>query len=760
MQWREPEQVSVPEEIARQVGGHPLIAMHLLRSGVTTPEAIRRFLDPDAYLPDSPFELPDMEIAVERLHKAIGEGERILIWGDFDVDGQTASALLFTALRGMGADVRYHIPLRDGEGHGMHLPRLRRWLDEDIGLIITCDTGITAHEAVDTAAAAGVDVLITDHHLPGGTLPRARAVINPMRLPAGHRMREMPGVGVACELIRAATGELNEDLLDLVALGIVADVAEQKNQTRWMLQRGLRTMRRGTRSGLLALFGTAQLDQSDLTETDVAFGLAPRLNAQGRLGDASACVELLSTDDPARAAELAWQLEGINARRKLESRLIEESARSLIDRDPSLLEYAAIVLSHSEWSGGIVGIVANRLAESLHKPVIMLCEKDDLAFGSARSVIGCNITDALTSCRDMLLKFGGHAMAAGLALRRDSIHEFRRRISRAVREMAPETAVEPTLGIDGYLNLKEITIDLCRDFRRLAPFGNGNPPLTLATRDLRLARGKRIGRRGDHYEMTVEDELGNRQRVMWWGRGDDPLPEGRFDLAYTLRIDKFRDRNEPVLELIDFRIIDAHQTEISSDEREFSFEDLSGIQDKTVRLGKLIEEYPDAVVWREDDASVEGVTRSGLEKADTLIVWTVPPGPEEWEAALTTVEPERIFLFGQQPEEPRLESFLQRLGGMLKFVISSRGGVTGIDELAAATAQRPSTIRYALLWFQQTGRLHVGIDKDGGVTIAPRPQPSAPPAAPSLEALIRNSLGETAAWRRNFGARRPRAPLS
>jgi len=747
MLWQEPKEVRIGDEITRLVGGHPLIAAHLVRAGYDNPATIRQFLDPRAYQESSPFDLPDMERAVERLRRAIDRSEAILIWGDFDVDGQTASALLLAALRDRGANVRYHIPLRDGEGHGMYLPKLRQWLESGIGLIITCDTGITSHEAVDVAGAAGVDVLITDHHLLGESLPRALAVINPMRLPEGHRLRELPGVGVAFELISALTGSGSDGLLDLVALGIVADVAEQRNETRYLLQRGLKAMRQGSRPGLLALFRTAEIDQAELTETDIAFSLAPRLNAQGRLGNAADSVELLSTADAGRAAELAYQLEGMNARRKLESRMIEESARAQLERDPSLLEYAAIVLSHPEWSGGIVGIVANRLADKHHKPVILLCEKDDLAFGSARSVAGINITDALRTCRDVLIKFGGHAMAAGLTLRRDSVYEFRRRLSRAVREMAPETVEEPALAIDGYLNLNEISIDLCRDLRRLAPFGNGNPALTLATRGLRFARGKRLGRKGDHYEMTVEDESGNRQRVLWWNRGDEPLPEGRFDLAYTLRLNRYREAVEPVLELIDLRPVDPQPVEVGTRQPAVEIKDLHGHPDHHQKLSELLIEHPDALVWREDDPGIEGVTRRELRKAETLVVWTAPPGPDEWEAALAIVEPERIFYFGRIPPEMTTGSFLQRLGGMLKFVISSRDGETTIEELAAAIAQRAGAVRYGLLWFHETGRLHVEIRPDGSarispLTVAPRP-------AASLEALIRNILRETAAFRAN-----------
>ena len=754
MRWLDPEPITVPDDLRNFVGGHPLLAERLARAGLTTTAAARAFLDPTAYTVTSPLELPDLEGAVARLDRAIGAGERILIWGDFDVDGQTATSLLYSALLLLGANVRYHVPLRHGEGHGIYLPRLREWLTRGIDVIITCDTGITAHEAVDLAQSAGVDVLITDHHMLGDSLPAARAVINPMRLPQGHPLRDLPGVGVAYELMAAlSAGRSSDQLLDLVALGIVADVAVQARETRYLLQRGLEVMRLTSRPGLRALFERAEINPLELTEIDVGFGLAPRLNAQGRLGDAAASVELLTTQDEARAAELANQLEGMNARRKLESRLIEDGARSVIERDPSLLEYAAIVLTHPEWTGGIVGIVANRLAETYHKPVVLLCEQDEIAFGSARSVPGCNITDALSANRELLVRFGGHAMAAGMSLRRDDVYEFRRRLSRTVREMAPAVSEEPALAIDGYIGLGEITLELVQDLRRLAPFGNGNPPLTLATRNLRLIRRKKLGRRGDNFEMLVEDETGSRQRVLWWNAGaaQQPPPEGRFDLAYSLRARRFKDRVETVMELTDLRPSESDAVVVSPEASAFELDDLRQQADARAALAQLLAQYPDSIVWREDDPTVEGYPRTGLRAAETLIVWTVPPGPEEWQTALELVTPRRVIVLGEPPKEVTPDVFLRRLGGLLKHVMNASAGDTTIAALASATSQRADAVRYGLRWFAETGRLDVDLRADGGVKVArPRVQGPVHLDQPALEKLLRAVLEETAAYRKNW----------
>ncbi len=751
MRWQIPQPVSVPDELRGFVGGHSLVAERLIRAGCTDAASAIAFLDPNAYPPTSPFELPDVEVAVERLNRAIGNGEAILIWGDFDVDGQTATALLFTALQKLGANVRYHVPLRDGEGHGMFLPKLREWLALGVKLIITCDTGITSHEAVKTAQAAGVDVIITDHHLLGDTLPEALAVINPMRLPSEHRLRELPGVAVAYELIVALTDGRNcDDLLDLVALGIVADVARLVNETRFLLQRGLTMMRVSARPGLRALLANAEINQLLLDESDVGFGLAPRLNAQGRMGNAADSVELLSTDDEARAAELANQLEGMNARRKLESKLVEESARSLLEREPSLLDYAVIVLSHAEWSGGVAGIVANRLADEFHKPVVLLCEQNDRAFGSARSVPGYNITEALSACRSKLLKFGGHAMAAGLSLRREDIFEFRRLLSRTIRQMAPAATEEPALEIDGYLKLDEITPELEQDLRRLSPFGNGNPRLTLATTDLRIVRRKKLGRQGDHLELIVADGKGAQQRALWWNAGDITLPTGRFDLAYNLRVSRYKDQSELVLEPIDLAAREVEAIEVSADTPEYVVEDFRNLDDPRSKLSELLACETGAIVWREDDASIEGVNRTQLKEAEVLIVWTSPPGPDEWEAALKTVKPQRIVIVGQSPPDPKTEAFIQRLGGLLKHALNAKGGETTLQALAAATAQRNDAVRYGLKWFQLAGQIDFVLRQNGDLNLFRNSAESNQKEQAAIAKLIESVLAETAAYRKRW----------
>ncbi len=753
--WQRRPPITVPNELRHLVGGEPLVAERLVRLGMSSEEAVRAFLDPDQYRESSPFELPDLEIGAERLAKAIRGGERILIWGDFDVDGQTASALLFTALREVGANVEYHIPLRHGEGHGIYLPRLQSWLDRGIDLIVTCDTGITSHNAVELAQKFGVETIITDHHLPGETLPRALAVINPMRLAEGHRLRDLPGVGVAYELMRGL-GLLprTEPLLDLVALGIVADVAIQRDETRYLLQRGIAAMRLTERVGLQALMEVAGLNPQMVDETSIGFSLGPRLNAQGRLGDARDGVELLTTTDRARASELASQLEGMNARRRLESRLVEESATALLERDRSILEYAAIVLAHPEWSGGVVGIVANRLAEVHNRPVILLGEKNGVLAGSARSVSGCNVTEALRQCSELLISYGGHTMAAGLSLRSSDLFEFRRRFSIAIRKMRAGTEDRPVLEIDGEIGLDRLSLELAGDLGRLGPFGNGNPPLTLVTPGLRVVRKKALGRRGDHLEMQIEDHEGRRQRAIWWKAGNYEIPSDRISLAWRLTISRFEETPEVLLEVIDLQadepsnIGNGESSARDGESAEVVTDDLRLDPDPVGRLEELIELYPQSIVWREGESTVSGYRRHELTQAPVLIIWTAPPGSSELNSALDRVKPERVILFHQLPPPATPESFLQRLGGLLKFIIGKRDGRTTLEELAGALAQREAAVGYGLEWFAANGQITLERRRNGDVRLE-KGMTGRTDSQPAIEDLLRATLDETAAYRRN-----------
>ena len=708
--WAEPAPLETPAGLREAVGGHSLVAEHLARKGILTVAAAQRFLSADFYSPAAADELPDIDRAVERLKRAISDKERILIWGDFDVDGQTATALLYSALGRMGARVAYHVPNRFSEGHGIHSPTLKSKLVGGVDLVLTCDTGVGAHEAVEICTGRGVDVIITDHHALPENLPKAAAVVNPQRLPEGHALRELPGVGVAYKLIEAL-GDDTDDLLDLVALGIVADVMAQVDDTRYLLQRGLAQLRETKRLGIRAILERAEIAAAELNEGHIGFAIAPRLNALGRLEDANPAVDLLTTDDWPRARVLAQALESANERRKYLSNQVYHSAIAQIEAEPWLLDYAALVLSHEDWHSGVIGIVASRLAEEFGTPTVLLAVPDETARGSARSVAGVDITGALGQVSGLLRRYGGHRMAAGMSLPAGAIFEFRRELSRAIRALdAPPT---PPLTIDGRLSLGEISLALTGDIERLAPFGNGNPPLTLATSDLKLARRKGLGRRGEHLQVEVEDEAGKRQRVIWWRGAGQALPRGRFDLAYTLRTSVYRGAREPLVEWIDFRQRETAPADLRVDEASYEVVDYRRGEKTLSELAGAREWHPSALVWAEVDRIDGAVNRLGLRASETLIVWSAPPSPEVWAAALATVTPERLILFGARGGAESLAGFLERLAGLVKYSVSQRDGVVGLEALAAACGQAERAAQAGLQLLRALGKLDYRVSESG-----------------------------------------------
>ena len=754
--WKEPQDVKVPRALRSAVGGHPLIARTLVRRGITDSKRARAFLNPDFYHPTSPTELPGMDRAAERLERAVERDEEIWVWGDFDVDGQTATTILVSTLRDIGASVQYHIPNRRREGHGINLTRLKEIIAAGADVVLTCDTGVTAQDPIAYAQRRGVDVVVTDHHDLPPQLPQAYVVTDPKFLPEAHPLRELPGVGVAyklAELLYRRAGRAGEAARfhDLVALGIVADVAVQTGDVRYLLQRGLDALRHTERLGLQVLMDVVELNPQQLTEEHIGFELAPRLNALGRLADATPAVEFFTTDDLDQARILGHELDGLNARRKMLCDQVAEGAEAQIERDPSLLEYSALVLSHPSWPGSVVGIVAGRLAEKYHRPTILIAAPpaDELARGSARSIPGCDVSAAIAAHGDMLEGFGGHPMAAGLSIDRERIAEFRRALSRTIRERCGATLEEePTLQIDGYVPLADLSLEFVEEVERLAPFGPGNPSLTLATRGVSLQSHTAIGRTGEHLKLLLEDEEGRTQQALWWRAEESALPQGPFDLAYVVRASDYRGQRDVQVEWVAARPIEEPPPSLQVKAPVIAVVDHRGESAPQEALQHLQAEE-DVLVWREGKTKVEGRDRYALEPSQTLVIWTAPPGAPELRAALSRVSPETVHLFGVNPKLGHPRGFLTRLAQLAERAINTEGGRIELSTLASETAQRQETVQTGLAWLEGRGHIVVLEERDKEIRLAPGEQ-AAGSASPETEARLRSLLKETAAYRAFF----------
>lgn len=762
--WLEPKQVNIPIELKDAVGGHPLVSEILVRRGMTELDRIKSFLDPEFYIPASPYDLDDMQIAVDRLEVALQERQRICVWGDFDVDGQTATTLLVSTLQDLGGIVDYHIPLRSVESHGVNLPVLRQIIEGDIDLLLTCDTGISAHEAVTYARSQNVDVIITDHHDLPPDLPAALAVINPKRGPAGHPLSGLPGVGVAYELAQALFERLGrpgeaEEHLDLVALGIVADLALQIGDVRYLLQRGLARLRRPQRLGLQIMLEMAEIDPPGLTEEHIGFELAPRLNALGRLGDANQSVEFLTTRDKGRVRILATQLEGLNVQRKLITGQVFQAAQAQIEADPELLRDAALVLSQPAWPAGVIGIVASRLVERYTRPVLLIaCPPGELARGSARSIPGVDISAAIAAHQDMLAGFGGHPMAAGFALQAERIPEFRRALSETVAEMIGEADLAPTIQIDGDLPLVDLTVDLVSDLERLAPFGPGNPSLVFFSQDLQFFGHKPLGRSGEHLLIKLASTSGVEFKAVWWGGGIEPLPEwlvsgAVLELAYSVHSRDFRGVKEVQIEWLEARPVEGQSIAIAAQRREIEIHDHRGISHPLAELKKLLQGQEQVTVWAEAQArdrlheqGIHSRDRFSLEAHMSLVIWTVPAGGSELRAAIERVSPGIVHLFAVDPQLDKLGIFIERLIGLAKYALRSNQGLAKISTLAAATAQREATVRTGIEWLAARGHLQFRFEEQDQLRFSDGSGSPAEDQAQLTEQL-RSLLAETAAFR-------------
>jgi single-stranded-DNA-specific exonuclease len=708
-----------------------------------------------------------MQIAVERLQMALDRGQRICVWGDFDVDGQTATTLLVSSLRELGGRVAYHIPLRSKESHGVNLPALRQIIAGGIDLLLTCDTGISEHEAVAYARDQGVSVIVSDHHDLPPELPGALAVINPKRGPADHPLYNLPGVGVAYELAQALCERMDNTNgaakhLDLVALGIVADLALQVGNVRYLLQRGLEQLRQPQRLGLQMMMEIAEIDPAGLTEEHIGFELAPRMNALGRLGNANQAVELLTTTDKGRARSLATQLEGLNAERKLITSQVLQAAQAQIESDPTYLQDAALVLSHPNWPGGVIGIVASRLVERYARPVLLIAAPPgELARGSARSVPGVNISAAIAAQRDLLESYGGHPMAAGFALKEERISEFRQALSQTVAEMISQVQYEPRLEIDGYLPLADLSLELVSDLERLAPFGPGNPDLALVSNDLRYARHKELGRTGEHLMVTLNDDLGQEFKTVWWGGGIEQIPDwitsgAALDLAFSVRSRDYRGEKELQIQWLEAHPVEGDLLEVEPERREIEIHDHRGISHPMMELKKLISSQEDLLIWAEagarDRLQENGISshdRLSLEQYESLVIWTSPPGGHELRDVLETVSPDIVHLFDVDPQMDKLEPFIKRLLGLVKYALASNQGVVKVSALAAATAQREATVKEGIDWLAARGILEVLDEQDGEIHLGEGEQVEEDDTARKLKTL-QELLSESAAYRTHF----------
>ncbi|HHW13524.1 MAG TPA: single-stranded-DNA-specific exonuclease RecJ, partial [Firmicutes bacterium] len=506
--WIWPPDCAEQIEKLEQGGISPVLARVLAARGFSEPAAAHAFLHPESAFGD-PRLLLGMEQAVRRIEAAFAAGERIRVYGDYDVDGLSATALLVEYLQSRGARVDFRLPSRFEEGYGLSLAAVEEAAADGVRLLLTVDCGITAAAEVARAAELGVEVIVTDHHEPPAELPRAVAVLNPKQPGCPYPFKELAGVGVAFKLVEALAGVAQESvqdrlgpLLDLVALGTVADVVPLLGENRLHARWGLERLRSSPRPGLAALLQVGELGRKSDSAV-IAFGLAPRLNAAGRLGDATIGVRLLLERNPARAEALARELEAANrTRQALEEQIMAEAVAALEGQgEPE--RALALVAAGEGWHPGVIGIVAQRVVERFHRPAVVISLDGGVGRGSARSIPGFHLYDALRECADLFVKFGGHAMAAGLTLPAGNVPAFRERLAAvAAARLAPED-LQPTLRLDACVAAEDLRPELVEELQALAPFGAGNPSPVLVLQGAEIVEERLVGEGGRHWKLSV-----------------------------------------------------------------------------------------------------------------------------------------------------------------------------------------------------------------------------------------------------------------
>ena len=557
--WRVHPALEEAAPLASQLQIHPLVVSILMRRGLRSAADMTRFLAPALSDLQDPFAFSDMRIAVERIQKAIADKAKILVYGDYDVDGVTASAILWPVLRDMGADVEIHLPHRIKEGYGLNRNSLERWVERGVSLVITVDNGITSLDAVRFLKEKGLGVILVDHHVPKDEVPPADAILSGA-LPGRGGDPSLAACGLAFKLVWALLGDFEKakPYLDLVTLGTIADLAPVEGENRVLLKWGLPILSRSRRPGIRALMNVARIHPDHVSYRDIAFGLGPRINAAGRMGSAMNAFKLLTTENDLEARNLAQILEAGNKERQHAEAEAFRQAAQFVEEKISKEERHILIVESGDWHEGVLGIVAARLVERFQRPAIVIAMREDgTGKGSGRSLPYFSIFDHVYQCEDLLEAFGGHAQACGLTIRSEKLNEFRRRLNALAAHTLASADESAGVWLEGELRPAQLEATLVRDLEKLAPFGPGNARPLFISRAMHV-RGD-VKKRGkdtlqcwmsDSEEKVTCEVVGFRSFERWQAQAQK---KREFDIVYQPTLRSFNGITSITLELESWR---------------------------------------------------------------------------------------------------------------------------------------------------------------------------------------------------------------
>jgi single-stranded-DNA-specific exonuclease len=546
-----PEKQQAAKELAEKIGMSPVVAGLLIQRGIKTESAAKRFFRPMLNELIDPFLMNDMDVAVDRLNDAMGRKERIMVYGDYDVDGCTAVALVYKFLQQFYSNIDYYIPNREEEGYGVSKKGIDYAAETGVKLIIVLDCGIKAVEEIAYAKEQGVDFIICDHHVPDEVMPPAVAILNPKREDSTYPFKHLCGCGVGFKFMQAFAKNNGIPfsrlipLLDFCAVSIAADLVPVEGENRTLAFHGLKLLNQSPSTGLKAIIEICGLTNRDLNMSDIVFKIGPRINASGRMMNGREAVDLLVERDMKRALAMAMRINEYNEQRKDVDKQMTVEANEIVERLESQQHQQSIVLYDEGWKKGVVGIVASRLTELYFRPTVVLTVIDGMASGSARSVAGFDVYDAVKSCRDLLENFGGHTYAVGLTIRQENIPEFRRRFQEYVSHHILPEQTQQTLDIDMELDFQQINKRLLNELKRLAPHGpNNSKPLFLTRNVFDFGTSKVVGRHQEHIKLELVD---SKSAVVMNGIAFGQSSAARyikskrsFDIVYTIEENTYK----------------------------------------------------------------------------------------------------------------------------------------------------------------------------------------------------------------------------
>ena len=539
-------------KIAKSVGLSSEVACLLFQRGIKDESSLKKFLEPSLEDLHDPYLLHDMDKAVDRIRQAIEQGELILVYGDYDADGMTSASIVKESLEQLGAECLVYLPNRFTDGYGPNASVYKYFIGQQgVSLIVTVDNGVAGHEAIDLAQSMGVDVIVTDHHSMPEVLPDAYAIVHPEHPEADYPFKHLAGCGVAFKLACALLEEVQVELLDLVAIGTIADMVSLTDENRIMVQYGLEVLRNTQRIGLQELFEIAGISSSDITEETVGFQLAPRLNALGRLADPNPAIDLLTGFDDEEVHEIALMIQEKNEERKEIVQSIYEEAKSLVDPNKSVQ-----VLAKEGWNPGVLGIVAGRLLEELGQTVIVLNIEDGRAKGSARSIEAVDIFEALDPHRSIFLAFGGHAGAAGMTLEVEQLDALSEILETYVKDKGIAAKGKSRLYLDEELDLESLSLDTVKSFEKLAPFGMDNQKPVFYIRDFQVENARSMGAGDSHLKLKISKGTANFE-VVAFGQGakaTEFAQTKQLELAVTLSVNQWNGQTTLQLMMVDARV--------------------------------------------------------------------------------------------------------------------------------------------------------------------------------------------------------------